>query len=134
MAVIGVLVLTMVRLNGGADAASAFAVPAFETQWGAGEAVAPNFWGPLPLAHEGQAEPYVSGRYNGSGGQRLVQYFDKARMELTDPGTGTVTNGLLAVEMIGDACNSVTRVSSSAARRRFLWRVTQTTLARHTRC
>ena len=33
------------------------------------------------------------------GGQRLVQYFDKGRMELTDP-TGGVTNGLLANELI----------------------------------
>jgi hypothetical protein len=41
-------------------------------------------------------EPYVEA----AGGQRLVQYFDKARMELTNPATGTVTNGLLATELI----------------------------------
>ncbi|MDQ6601919.1 MAG: DUF4352 domain-containing protein, partial [Chloroflexota bacterium] len=32
-----------------------------------------------------------------SGGKRLVQYFDKGRMELTN---GTVTNGLLATEIV----------------------------------
>jgi len=37
---------------------------------------------------------------DGTSGQRLVQYFDKARMELTNPTTGTVTNGLLATELI----------------------------------
>lgn len=88
-----------------ASAASGFANPAFETQWRAGEAITPNFWGPLSLAHDGQSEPYVEGTYiNATGGsqtgQRLVQYFDKARMELTNPTTGTVTNGLLATELI----------------------------------
>jgi hypothetical protein len=38
-------------------------------------------------------EPYIEA----SGGQRLVQYFDKGRMELTN---GTVTNGLLATEIV----------------------------------
>ena len=33
------------------------------------------------------------------GGKRLVQYFDKARMELNAPG-GPVTAGLLSVELI----------------------------------
>jgi hypothetical protein len=32
-------------------------------------------------------------------GKRLVQYFDKARMEQTTPG-GSVTNGLLTVELL----------------------------------
>ncbi|MGI8688008.1 MAG: lamin tail domain-containing protein [Thermomicrobiales bacterium] len=31
---------------------------------------------------------------------RLVQYFDKARMELTDPALGTVTTGLLTRELV----------------------------------
>lgn len=45
-------------------------------------------------------------RYSGApGGARLVQYFDKARMEINDPagdraGPWFVTNGLLVVEMI----------------------------------
>ena len=46
-------------------------------------------------------EPYVEA----SGGQRLVQYFDKSRMELTHPAVDPssiwyVTNGLLAAELI----------------------------------
>jgi len=78
------------------NAANSFATPAFQAQWMAGEALAPNFWGPLPLAHDGQSEPYVEA----PGGSRLVQYFDKARMELTNPSTGIITNGLLANELI----------------------------------
>ena len=74
-------------------AASAFANPAFQQQWQQGEAMTPNFWGPLATAKDGQQEAYA----DASGGQRLVQYFDKGRMELTN---GIVTNGLLASEII----------------------------------
>src|SRR5262245_52223264 len=77
-------------------AASSFANPAFQQQWQQGEAITTNFWGPLASAHNGQMEPYTESL----GGMRLVQYFDKARMELTNPTTGTVTNGLLATELI----------------------------------
>lgn len=69
---------------------------AYAYRWQAGEACTPNFWGPLTTARDGQAEPYVEGTYNGTSGQRLVQYFDKARMELTNPATSVVTSGLLA--------------------------------------
>jgi len=55
--------------------------------------VVPNFWGPLATARDGQQEPYA-GRVND---HRLVQYFDKARMELAR--NGTVTFGLLATEL-----------------------------------
>ena len=92
----GMLIITPTWALFSASAASAFANPAFQAQWQQGEAVTPNFWGPLALAHDGQQEPYVEA----PGGQRLVQYFDKARMELTNPATGVVTNGLLAVELI----------------------------------
>ncbi len=74
-------------------AAGSFADPAFQTQWQQGEAITPNFWGPLAGAGPGQQEPYVEA----AGGQRLVQYFDKGRMELT---SGTVTNGLLATDIV----------------------------------
>ena len=74
-------------------AAAGFADPAFQAQWQQGEAITPNFWGPLALAKDGQQEPYKEA----SGGQRLVQYFDKGRMELTN---GKVTNGLLATEIV----------------------------------
>ncbi len=87
------LVMTLVTASTGVQAASAFADPAFQAQWRAGEAVTPNFWGPLDTAKDGQPEAYVEA----SGGQRLVQYFDKGRMELTN---GAVTNGLLATEIV----------------------------------
>jgi uncharacterized protein YkwD len=73
--------------------AAAFASPLFQQQWQQGEAITPNFWGPLANARDGQNEPYKEA----SGGQRLVQYFDKGRMELTN---GKLTNGLLASDMI----------------------------------
>ncbi len=73
-----------------ARATSAFADPAFQRQWQAGEAVTPNFWGPLGTARDGQQEAY-------DGAMRAVQYFDKGRMELTN---GSVTNGLLATELL----------------------------------
>jgi len=76
-----------------AAAASTFASPAFQQQWQRGEALAPNFWGPLDTARDGRQEPYKEA----TGGQRLVQYFDKGRMELAN---GGVTNGLLATELI----------------------------------
>lgn len=56
-------------------------------------------WGPAPqfLAQEAYAE--------GPGGTHLVQYYDKSRMEVNQPGGDPhapfyVTNGLLAVELI----------------------------------
>ncbi len=102
------VLLALPLLTTPAGAATDFAIPAFKTQWTAGEVITPNFWGPLALAKEGQTEPYKEGSldYSESGptnpgqGQRLVQYFDKARMELTNPARGDVTNGLLASELI----------------------------------
>ncbi len=97
LAVIALFGATMTAwIAGPASAATGFANPAFQTQWQAGEAITPNFWGPLSLARDGQPEPYAEA----PGGSRLVQYFDKARMELTNPTTGIVTNGLLATELI----------------------------------
>jgi len=60
------------------------------------------FWGPGPNT-PGLLEAYKEAP-NGSG-QRLVQYFDKSRMELNDPQANPsqpffVTNGLLTVELI----------------------------------
>ena len=73
------------------QAASSYADPQFKTQWEQGEAITPNFWGPLANAKDGQDEQYKEA------GKRKVQYFDKGRMELTN---GKVTNGLLATEII----------------------------------
>jgi hypothetical protein len=54
-------------------------------------------WGPESFnPPTGQTEPYAES----PGGSRQVQYFDKARMELNDPATGAVTNGLLVKELI----------------------------------
>ncbi len=75
------------------QAASSYADPQFKTQWDQGEAITPNFWGPLANAKDGQDEPYKEA----TGGTRKVQYFDKGRMELTN---GKVTNGLLASEIV----------------------------------
>ena len=74
----------------GVAAAQNFADPRFASIWAADEARASNFWGPLGLASDGLQEPY-------NGGTRLVQYFDKGRMELTN---GQVTFGLLATQMV----------------------------------
>jgi len=74
----------------GVAAAQAFADSRFASVWNADEGRVPNFWGPLPLASDGIQEPY-------NGGTRLVQYFDKGRMELTN---GVVTFGLLATQMV----------------------------------
>lgn len=57
-------------------------------------------WGP-----EAGVEPIYEPYAESSGGQRLVQYFDKSRMEITHPGGDSgslwyVTNGLLTREMI----------------------------------
>ncbi len=86
------LVFLVLVVTGGiavVAAPPAFADPAFGAQWQAGEAITPNFWGAAVTG--GGREPYGSGT-------RLVQYFDKGRMELgTD---GSVTNGLLATELI----------------------------------
>jgi len=76
-------------------ATSTFASSAFGSQWQVGERSKSNFWGPLSTAHDGQMEKYKEA----PGGQRLVQYFDKARMELTNPTSDTITNGLLTVEL-----------------------------------
>jgi phosphate transport system substrate-binding protein len=87
-------------------AAADFADPAFNTVWtrtdklvADGKTARTWFWGPTPGAV--QQEDYS----NASGGKRLVQYFDKSRMEINNPGGDKsspfyVTNGLLTVELI----------------------------------
>ncbi|HKP52608.1 MAG TPA: hypothetical protein VJ183_08140 [Chloroflexia bacterium] len=58
------------------------------------------YWGPVPNTG-GLQEDYAEG----VGGKRLVQYFDKSRMEINNPAGDPknpffVTNGLLTVELI----------------------------------
>lgn len=85
-----------------------FADSAFENVWMrndqpvASHAIARSWtWGPAPLASG--LEAYADAP-DGSG-MRLVQYFDKSRMEINDPKAAPddkwfVTNGLLTVELI----------------------------------
>lgn len=87
--------------------AAVFADPAFARTWArtdgpvSGGAVARTWiWGPEPRTGA-LIEPYR----DAPGGTRLVQYFDKSRMELTNPQGNPaapfyVTNGLLATEML----------------------------------
>lgn len=90
----GVMMAIFVAVGAPVMAASTFADPAFQSIWATTEAKTANFWGPLATARDGQREAYR----DSPGGQRLVQYFDKARMELNQPG-GPVTTGLLTVEL-----------------------------------
>ncbi len=83
-----------------------FADPAIEATWtrtdsvvADGQAARSWYWGPSPGLI--LREPYA----DAPGGSRLVQYFDKSRMEINNPnGDRTskffVTNGLLSIEMI----------------------------------
>src|SRR5204862_33744 len=79
----------------------AFAMPAFESTWrrtddlvASGQVKRTWFWGPAPSSG-GLSEEYKEG----AGGKRLVQYFDKSRMEINNPSADPnspwyVTNGL----------------------------------------
>ncbi len=95
----------------GADPVSASALvnfgdPAFRALWRRTDDLAQGrrsyLWGPLDRqTYVIAREPYAEA----PGGSRLVEYFDKTRMERTDPtasraAPGFVTNGLLATEMI----------------------------------
>ncbi len=89
-----------------AQSNSSFADPAFRTAWertdlpvAQGRVNRTWVWGPAP--GNTLQEPFKEG----VGGTHLVQYFDKARMEINDPTADKnnpffVTNGLLVVEMI----------------------------------
>lgn len=88
-------------------AVDAFAHPAFQRTWertdrpvSFGQVQRSWYWGPNPNTG-GILEDYAEG----AGGKRLVQYFDKSRMEINNPGGDQndpffVTNGLLTVELI----------------------------------
>jgi hypothetical protein len=96
-----------------ARAADEFAAPAFAQRWQQDEQIVPNFWGPLANARPGQYEQYLTpgtcpraipchvAPIEPTSERRLVQYFDKGRMELTiSAGGPTVTAGLLVEEMV----------------------------------
>src|SRR2546430_1139648 len=69
------------------QAAPTFAHSAFSSVWERTDAPVASgavkrtwFWGPQPNS-EGTYEDYKEG----AGGKRIVQYFDKSRMEINDP-------------------------------------------------
>jgi hypothetical protein len=118
------LLAGVVGSAGGVEAqANSFANPAFQSVWqrtdqlvAQGSVSRTWIWGPTP-SHSLQ-EPFAEG----PGGQHLVQYFDKARMEINNPNGNPadpnyVTNGLLVVEMISGkiqtGVNSFTYTSAS---------------------
>jgi hypothetical protein len=85
-----------------------FAHPRFQPTWertdalvAAGDAVRTWMWGPVPLTGP-VTEPYLEA----PDGNRIVQYYDKTRMEFTnhpdvEPSSiWAVTNGLLVVELV----------------------------------
>jgi len=93
--------LEFVPIAGAAD--SDFASPLFSSVWQktdlpiASQKVSRSwYWGPHPLGTGGFYEEYA----DSPEGKRLVQYFDKTRMELNDSTKASVTNGLLVVEMV----------------------------------
>lgn len=84
-----------------------FADEAFKKVWTRTDSLVANgnvkrswYWGPQP-----NSGPIMEDHAEGVGGKRLVQYFDKSRMEINNPNGNKndpfyVTNGLLAKEMI----------------------------------
>jgi len=90
-----------------APGSPSFADPAFARVWTRTDSLVAShaasrswLWGPAPNSG-GLTEPYREG----PGGQRLVQYFDKSRMEINHPAADPtqpfyVSNGLLVVELI----------------------------------
>jgi hypothetical protein len=105
---IGIVGMLVLLPGPRAGAQGTFADPAFQTVWersdkpvAEGRAGGRSWtWG--PQARQPLREPYSR---NVFGGDRLVQYFDKARMEINNPNGDRnnlyfVTNGRLVVEMI----------------------------------
>ncbi len=86
--------------------AADFADPAFQLRWQqvdkpVTDGLAQRSWVWGSMFSSGKKEVYKSA----PGNQRLVQYFDKGRMEITNPGASResqfyITNGLLVTELI----------------------------------
>ena len=98
-----------------------FAHDAFRSAWErtdrpVAEGLVARTWVWGPVAGRSMQEPFREG----VGGTHLVQYFDKARMEINDPNADRsnpffVTNGLLVVEMIsGKIQTGVNTVESNS--------------------
>jgi DNA-binding beta-propeller fold protein YncE len=100
-------VLTVAAYHEDEDVLHDFADPRFEARWAwtdypvsTLEVARTWIWGPSPYT-EGRMEMYL----DSPGDERLVQYFDKSRMELNDPDLPdddiwVVTQGLLALDMM----------------------------------
>jgi phosphate transport system substrate-binding protein len=96
----------LIGLRPGGAAAADFADPAFRGVWERTDKLVADgtikrtfFWGPTP--GEVRREEFA----DSPGGTRTVQYFDKSRMEISNPNGDKnspwyVTNGLLTVELI----------------------------------
>jgi hypothetical protein len=101
-----VLILTPFTPGGTGQAQGSFADPSFERTWERTDRPVAErrtqqswYWGEVP--RDALHEQYD----NSPRGARLVQYFDKSRMEINNPGGNPadpfyVTNGLLAVELL----------------------------------
>ncbi|MDQ2810041.1 MAG: hypothetical protein M3Z04_24455 [Chloroflexota bacterium] len=123
VAAVAVSALSIVGV--GAQQAPLFAHPAFESVWNRTDSLVLEgrvprswYWGPQPNT-PGIYEKLSDGP-DGTG-RRLVQYFDKSRMELNNPnGDATspfyVTNGLLTVELIGGCIQTSTTAACGEAR------------------
>jgi hypothetical protein len=107
IAVAGLPLLSVAPNVAAQGAAPTFGDPAFRTTWARTDALVANqtvtrswYWGPQPNT-PALHEDYLQG----PDGKHLVQYFDKSRMEINNPGADPsnpfyVTNGLLAYELI----------------------------------
>ena len=112
LTVVGLIVLLASSFLGivptpAAQAASSFGDSHFQETWAYtdqpiidGKVNRTWMWGPAPYT-QAFVEPY----WDSTTGWRLIQYFDKSRMEITDPSGDQssiwyVTNGLLAKELI----------------------------------
>src|SRR5579875_739433 len=107
VALLATMVTPLVLAAGAEAMTPLFADPTFQHTWGytdmptvTGQADRTLMWGSYPFT-SAMMEPYKES----PGGKRLVQYFDKARMEITNPAADKtsqwyVTNGLLAKEMV----------------------------------
>jgi hypothetical protein len=99
--------LSSAQASPGFAPAQTFAATAFDNLWTRTDSLVASqaeqrswLWGPQPNS-PGLMEDYAEG----AGGKRLVQYFDKSRMEINDPSADPsspfyVTNGLLTMELI----------------------------------
>src|SRR5687768_10215149 len=106
LAVTGIILSSVSVTSAQPSGPGNFADRAFENVWARTDALVSSgdvkrsyYWGP-------QAGPSMSEQYNeGQGGTRLVQYFDKGRMEINNPNGDRsnrffVTNGLLTGELV----------------------------------